>query len=86
VKNPYPRLPLRRRLLILLLAVASAISVALLLLYPPGGVQRKRAPPGADAPRCAAGQLTNCVGGKAEVIVLPAARVASSAAPGRAPG
>jgi hypothetical protein len=86
VKNPFPRLPLRRRLLIMLLAIATAITVALLLLYPPGGVQRKRPPPGADAPRCAAGQATACVGGVADVIVLPAPATSSSAAPARTPG
>jgi hypothetical protein len=71
MKNAFPRLPLRRRLLILLLAIATAITVALLLLYPPGGVQRKRPPAGADAPRCAAGQSRDCVGGQADVIVVP---------------
>jgi hypothetical protein len=78
----YPRIPWRRRLLILVLAIVTAITVVLTLLYPPGGVQRKRhAAP--DAPRCASGQTTDCVGGTAAVIVAPAGVPAS--APASAP-
>jgi hypothetical protein len=78
----------RRRLLIFGLAIATAITVVLTLLYPPGGIQRP--PPGAgpDRARCGAGQTTDCVGGKADVIVLPAAVPAAPSAPGAvaAPG
>ncbi len=58
----------RRRLLVVLLAVATAVTVVMLLLAPPGGVQRQRALP---LP-CADGQAQGCVGGKADVIVVPA--------------
>ncbi len=70
----------RRRLLIFGLAIATAITVVLTLLYPPGGIQRP--PPGAapDRARCSAGQTSDCVGGKADVIVPPAAAAASVAA------
>jgi hypothetical protein len=64
----YRPLTWRRRLLIVLLAVATAVTVVMLLLDPPGGVQRQRALP----QPCAEGQAQGCVGGKAEVIVVPA--------------
>ena len=66
----------RRRLLIVGLAVATAVAVVLLLVERPGGV--KRPPPGAapDRARCSGGQVDDCVGGKAVVIVpaVPASR------------
>lgn len=68
----YRPLTWRRRLLILLLAVATAITVVLTLLYPPRGVKRVPPPP-PDAARCADGRTTECVGGKADVILQPAA-------------
>ena len=65
----YRPLDRRRRLLIVLLAVATAATVVLTLLAPPGGVQRKRALP----QPCAPGQDRGCIGGRADVIVVPAA-------------
>lgn len=65
----YRPLPARRRLLIAVLAVVTAITVVLTLLYPPGGVKRTRRLPGP----CSEGRQTECVGGKADVIVLPQA-------------
>lgn len=76
----YRPLSWRRRVLIVLLAVATAWTVGWLILEPPGGVKRPRpAPPGQrpDAARCAEGQSADCVGGKAMVIVPPAAPAAS---------
>jgi hypothetical protein len=76
--DDYRPLSGRRRVLIALLALATAVSVALTLLDPPGGVKRKRhLPP--DAAVCAPGQVNDCVGGKAQVIVVqpvPASRAA----------
>lgn len=69
----YRPLSARRRLLVLALAIATALTVAALLLNPPGGVQRKRHLP----QPCAASQDTGCVGGRADVIVLPPAAPAS---------
>ncbi len=69
MRSTYEPLSRRRKLLILLLAVATAVTVVMLLLDPPGGVQRKRHLP----QPCAPGQTEGCVGGKAEVIVAPAA-------------
>jgi hypothetical protein len=62
----------RRRLLIALLAVATALTVVWSLLERPGGVQWKPRPPAPDKARCAEGQTADCVGGKADVIMLPA--------------
>lgn len=69
----FPPLSRRRRLLIVALAVATAVTVVLMLVERPGGV--KRPPPGAaaDRARCSGGQTDGCVGGKAIVIVAPAA-------------
>lgn len=68
----FPRLPWRRRLLILLLAVVTAAAVIASLVKRPAGADRR--PP---AP-CAPGHSTDCVGGKADVIVVrPAAAPAS---------
>ena len=62
----------RRRLLILLLAIATATTVVLTLLDPVGRLQRmNRAAEPVPAP-CIDGNLTHCIGGKAEVIVPPA--------------
>jgi hypothetical protein len=66
-----PTMPLRRRVLIVL-AVATAATIVWLLLNRPGDpkrdmprVVRERAP-------CATAQSRDCVGGKADVIVVPA--------------
>ncbi len=68
----YRPLSARRRWLLLLLAAATAVAVIGTLLDPPGGVKRT-GPKAAEVAPCAAGQASGCVGGKAEVIVLPAA-------------
>ncbi len=69
--DDYPRPTARRRLLIAGLAVSTAITVGWLLLERPGAPGLKR-PIAADAARCAPGQDSRCLGGKAEVIVPPA--------------
>ncbi len=76
--SQFPTTPWRRRLRNAVLAVVTAIGVVLLLLYPPGGIQRKAPPPPPDTARCADGQDTDCVGGRATVIVAPTAPRASS--------
>ena len=65
----YRPLSRRRRLLIGVLAIVTAITIVLTLLYPPGGVKRTRPLP---AP-CTAQQQTQCIGGRADVIVIPQA-------------
>ena len=57
----------RRRLLLLALGVATAVTIVTTLLAGPGGVRTR---PPADAPRCAPGQTTACVGGTANLIVV----------------
>jgi len=73
-EDRYRPLSRRRRLLILLLAVATAVAVAVTLLDPPGGVRRVRHLP---LP-CTGGQQTDCVGGRADVIVVPPASAPAS--------
>lgn len=68
----YQPLTWRRRLLIVALAVATAFTVVSLLLDPPGGVRRQHIQR-VDRPTCTEGQTVNCVGGTAEVIVVPPA-------------
>jgi hypothetical protein len=80
VVDRYRPLSWRRRLLVVLLAVATAATVVLVLLDPPGGVQRKRPVAPGPAP-CAEGQSTNCIGGKADVIVPVAPQPAPSPGP-----
>jgi hypothetical protein len=76
----FPATPLRRRLLVAALAVATAVTLILMMLERVGApaLPRPPAPPG-PAP-CAEGQLTGCLGGKADVILVPAAPPATTAA------
>lgn len=64
---------------LLALALLTATLLWLLLLYRPGGRVRIIPPgPAASAPAgCAPGQTRGCVGGKADVILLPAASAPS---------
>lgn len=75
--SDYRPLSRRRKLLIVALAVATAFTVVSLLLDPPGGVHQQQIQR-ADRPACAGGQTENCVGGKAEVIMLPRAGSAAT--------
>lgn len=76
--SDYRPLSRRRKLLIVALAVATAFTVVSLLLDPPGGVHRQQLQR-ADRLLCTEGQTENCVGGKADVIMVP--RAPSSATP-----
>ncbi len=71
--DDYPRPPLRRRLLVLLLAVATAVVILLMLIYRPGDA--KRGMP--LAVREASPAAASAVGGKADVLLLPAPGAAS---------
>jgi len=66
----YRPLSKRRRWLVAGLALAASLVVLVQLLFPPTAVRRLPAP-------CSAGQDTGCVGGKADVIVIPPASSAS---------
>jgi type II secretory pathway component PulM len=75
--NDYQPLTARRRLLLLALGIATALVVAWLLLERPGGVHGRKQK--ADAPRCLGPKDSECVGGKVEVIAVPAGAVPASA-------
>ncbi|MCU0921418.1 MAG: hypothetical protein MUF16_13975 [Burkholderiaceae bacterium] len=96
-EDDFPATPLRRRLLIAGLAVATAVTLILMMLErvgapplppPPPLPDAERCPlppppPLPDAERCAEGQDRGCLGGRAEVILvptLPPASVPASAA------
>lgn len=82
-RNPYRPTTRRQRLVIVALAVLTASVVMAALLAPHVRFLRARLELAhADAPPCAPGQTTGCVGGTMEVIAVPAtaprpARVAS---------
>lgn len=61
----------RARLVIVLLAVATAVGIWLLVLDPWARLERMNRLP-ADKPACQGAQTRDCVGGKVDVIVLPA--------------
>jgi hypothetical protein len=67
-----PALPLRRRILIIVLAIVTAVTIVLLLLERPGDPKRGLPRAAVEVPPCSAGQVRDCVGGKADVIVVPA--------------
>jgi hypothetical protein len=69
----------RQRLIIVAVTVATVVALWMLLIYRPGWHVRKFP----EAPNCAKGQTTGCVGGKADVMLIPAtpAESASPAAP-----
>jgi len=76
----FPPVPLRRRLLIALLAVATAVTLFMMMLERIGAPEIPRPPPPAGPSVCAEGQLSGCLGGKAEVIVVPAPAAAPASA------
>jgi hypothetical protein len=71
-EDGFPATPLRRRLLIAGLAVATAVTLILMMLERVGAPPLPRPPPVPDATRCAEGQDRGCLGGRAEVILVPA--------------
>jgi len=82
-EHDFPATPLRRRLLVAALAVATAVTLILMMLERVGApaLPRPPAPPG-PAP-CAEGQLTGCLGGKAEIFLVPTAPPSAGASAGR---
>jgi hypothetical protein len=74
----YRPLDNRRRLLILLLAVATALGVLWLLVERRGSIEPDPRVLAPDKAPCAAGITTACVGGTAQVIVVPQQGVAAS--------
>jgi hypothetical protein len=78
--DPYRPLNRNKYVLIVVLAALTSGAVILAMVFHPGHPPVVPREPVADAPRCAAGQTTGCVGGMATVISQPA-----SAAPAPAP-
>ena len=76
----YRPLTVKKQMLVVVLALATAATVLLSMVYRPGSPPPPPRAVAPDAARCAAGQTTDCVGGTATVIALPA-----SAAPAKAP-
>ncbi len=75
----FPAVPLRRRVLIAVLAVATATTLIMMMLERTGAPEIPRPPAAAGLAPCAEGQLNGCLGGKAEVILVPAASGAAAA-------
>ena len=79
--TPYRPTSPRRRLLIVLLAIGTAVTIILTLLAPPAGSEHRHDVSTPDVLRCRAGNTSQCVGGKADVIVVPALHAASAPKP-----
>ncbi|MEK8047966.1 hypothetical protein [Ideonella margarita] len=65
----------RQRLTIVAVTVATVVGLWLLLIYRPGGHPRVIPRFGTEA--CKPGQTTDCVGGQANVLLLPATPASS---------
>lgn len=65
----------RQRLKIIALTVAVVVALWMLLLLRPGA--HPRPIPGVTPEPCRAGQTQGCIGGQANVVLLPAASAAS---------
>lgn len=71
----------RQRRIIIGVTVVVFVAMWILLIWEPGSDPKTRYPhlndPPQDLPKCAPGQTTGCVGGQANVMLLPAASAAS---------
>jgi len=65
----------RQRLIVIAVTAATVVVLWLLLIYRPGGHYTIYDPP---KPACKPGQTTDCVGGKADVLLLPASPASAS--------
>jgi len=74
--DDYRPLPRRRRWLIAALAVATAATLIMMMLERTGAPEIPRPPAAVGPVPCAEGQLSGCLGGKADVIFVPAASAA----------
>lgn len=77
MSNPYRPTSRRQRLVIIAVTVATVVGLWMLLIYRPGW--KVQPIPGTPLAPCAPGQTTACVGGQANVMLLPAAAPASGA-------
>ena len=75
----FPAMSLRRRVLIAVLAVATATTLIMMMLERTGAPEIPRPPAAAGPAPCTEGQLSGCLGGKADVIPVSAGAAASAA-------
>lgn len=72
----------RQRRIIIGVTVAVFVAMWILLVWEPGNDPKTRYPalaePPRDQPQCKPGQTAGCVGGQANVMLLPAASAAAS--------
>lgn len=68
----YRPLTVKKQVLVVVLALGTAATVMLSMIYRLGSPPVPPPAVAPDAPRCAAGQTTGCVGGTVAVIALPA--------------
>jgi hypothetical protein len=71
-EGEYPALPRRRRVLVALLAVAMAVTIVWLLTYRPGDPKHDALQAAKASRAASAAERASAVGGKAEVLLLPA--------------
>ncbi len=76
--DPYRPTTRRQRLVIVALTVATVVALWLVLLMRPGFHVEPL--PGTSRAPCSGAQTTGCVGGKAEVVLLPAPAASAGAA------
>ena len=81
-QNDYRPTSRRQRLIIIAVTAATVVVLWLLLIYHPGGKPRVYPEPA----RCAAGQTSGCVGGKADVMLIPASPASPAASGASTPG
>ncbi|HEV8690852.1 MAG TPA: hypothetical protein VGQ91_11185 [Ideonella sp.] len=81
-KNDYRPTSRRQRRIIIAVTAATVVVLWLLLIYHPGGKPRVYPEP----KRCAPGQTTGCVGGQADVMLIPASPASPAAPNASAPG
>ncbi|HJV71194.1 hypothetical protein [Ideonella sp.] len=73
--NDYRPTSRRQRLVIVAITVATVVALWMLLLLRPGF--HARPIPGTPLAPCPPGQTSGCVGGKADVLLIPAAPASS---------
>lgn len=80
--NDFQPTSTRQRRLIIGVALVAFVVMWVMLVWEPGNDPRTRYPalnePPKDLPKCQPGQTTGCVGGQANVMLLPAASAAAS--------
>jgi hypothetical protein len=83
--NDFQPTSTRQRRLIIGLTLIAFVVMWVLLIWEPGNDPQTRYPtlyePRKDLPTCAPGQTTGCVGGQANVMLLPGSAAPAASAP-----